>query len=40
MAMFMLGFVCNYAFLATIYIIINNSSNKNNGQYIPQRWRD
>lgn len=40
MAMFMLGFVCNYAFLATIYIIINNNSNKNNGQYIPQRWRD
>jgi hypothetical protein len=39
MAMFMLGFVCNYAFLATIYIIINQKSN-NNGNYTPQRWRD
>lgn len=40
MAMFMLGFVCNYAFLATIYIIINLNRNNNNGHVVPQKWRD
>ena len=40
MTMFVLGFVCNYAFLATIYIIVNINKSNNIGQYISQRWRD